>query len=142
VSEPRRPKRFEPPESELTKPFWDATRERRLVLQWCNHCDEPVHYPREVCPRFMQAERLDWKPASGRGEVYAYSVMHRPGSPLMADRVPYVVALVTLDEGARLMTNIIGCEPAAVRVGMPVSVTWEELSDGRALPQFEPRASA
>jgi uncharacterized OB-fold protein len=142
VSEPRRPKRFEPAESEVTQPFWDGTRERRLVLQWCNGCQQPVHYPRECCPKCMSAERLDWKPASGRGEVYAYSVMHRGGSPFLADRVPYVVARVQLEEGARLMTNIVGCEPSAVRVGMPVSVTWEELSDGRALPQFEPRAGA
>jgi uncharacterized OB-fold protein len=90
----------------------------------------------------MSAEELGWRPSPGRGEVYAFSVMHRAGSPFLADRVPYVVALVQLDEGARLMTNIVGCEPGAVRVGMPVSVTWEELSDGRALPQFEPRADA
>lgn len=133
------PTRFEPPVSEVARPFWDATRERRLVLQWCRTCEQPVHYPREVCPRCLGTE-LEYRPASGRGEVYAFSVMHRPGNPLMADRVPYVVALVDLEEGARMMSNVVGCEPDAVRVGQPVRVTWEPLSDGRALPQFEPGA--
>jgi uncharacterized OB-fold protein len=129
--------RFEPQPSELTKPYWDATRDRRLLLQWCASCDEPVHYPREVCPRCL-GEGLSWREASGAGEVYAFGVHHQPASPLMADRVPYVVALIDLVEGARLMSNIVGCEPAEVRVGMSVKVTWEALSDGRHLPLFEP----
>ncbi len=135
----RQPKRFEPPVSEIAKPFWEASRKRELVLQWCRSCDRVIHYPREICPACMGAD-LEWRSASGRGEVYAYSVMHRPGNPLMADRVPYTVALVDLEEGARLMTNIVGCEPDSVEVGMAVQITWEELSDGRNLPQFEPRA--
>ncbi|MCZ6464253.1 MAG: Zn-ribbon domain-containing OB-fold protein [Proteobacteria bacterium] len=129
--------RVEPPVSPISKPFWDATRERRLVLQWCRDCDAPVHYPREACPRCLSAS-LEWRAASGRGEVYAVSIMHRPGNPGMADRVPYTVALVDLDEGARLMTNVVGCKPSDVRVGMRVAVTWEPLRDGRALPLFEP----
>lgn len=129
--------RFEPQSSSLTQPYWDATRERRLLLQWCVSCDVPVHYPREVCPGCL-GEDLSWREASGAGEVYAFGVHHQAAHPLMEDRVPYVVALVDLAEGARLMSNIVGCEPADVRVGMPVQVTWEALSDGRHLPLFEP----
>jgi uncharacterized OB-fold protein len=132
-----RPRRAEPPETALTRPFWNATRERRLLLQWCTRCNVPIHYPRECCPRCLHSE-LEWRPASGRGEVYAVSVMHRAGNPLMQDRVPYAVALVDLEEGVRFMSNIVGCAPSEVRVGMPVSVTWEELSDGRQLPLFAP----
>ena len=127
--------RFALPASRLTTPFWDATREKRLLLQWCKSCDEVVHYPREACPRCL-GEDLEWRPASGRGDVYACCVMQRPATPGLA--VPYVVALVDLEEGARMMTNVVGCSPADVVVGMPVQVTWEALDDGRALPQFEP----
>jgi uncharacterized OB-fold protein len=133
------PTRFEPPSTPATEPYWDATRERRLLLQWCDSCDAPVHYPREVCPVCLR-EELSWREASGEGEVYAFGVHHRAGNPIMEARLPYVVALVDLAEGARVMTNIVGCEPAGVRVGMPVQVTWEALTDGRNLPQFEPRS--
>lgn len=129
--------RFEPAESEVAAPFWEATKKRELALLWCRSCGRVIHYPRERCPA-CGSEKSEWRGASGKGEVYAFSVMHRPGNPAMADRVPYVVALVDLEEGARMMSNIVGCEPGAVRVGMPVTITWEELSDGRNLPLFEP----
>ena len=131
-------KRIEPPETELTRPFWEASREGKLVLQWCRPCDAVVHYPRECCPKCLASD-LEWRESSGRGEVYAFSVMHRAANPLM--KVPYVVALVDLPEGARLMTNIVGCAPSEVAVGMPVELEWEALSDGRAVPLFRPDAS-
>jgi uncharacterized protein len=132
------PSRFEPPASELTQPFWDATKNKELLLQWCTACDAPVFYPREVCPQCIGTS-LEWRQASGKATVYAVSVQHKPAMPMLANRVPYAVALVDLDEGARIMTNVVGCPPDEVTVGMPVQVTWEELSDGRNLPQFEPR---
>jgi uncharacterized OB-fold protein len=129
--------RIEPPVSDISSAFWDATRKHELVLQHCKTCNNYIHYPRAICP-YCHSEDLEFLPASGQGNVYAFSVMHRPGNPAMQDRVPYVVALIDLAEGPRMMSNIVGCEPAAVKVGLPVSVTWEELSDGRALPLFEP----
>lgn len=143
MSEPdKRPRtRFEPPESPATKPFWAATRDRRLVLQWCRTCEQPIHYPREVCPRCL-GEELEFRPASGRGTVYAVSVMPKPANPMMAGREPYAVALIELAEGVRIMSNVIGVEPFSVDVGTAVQVTWEPLSDGRHLPQFEPASAA
>jgi hypothetical protein len=70
--------------------------------------------------------------------VYAVTVEHRPQDPRLRDRAPYAVALVDLKEGVRVMTNVVGCDPNVVAAGMAVSVTWEELSDGRNLPLFEP----
>ncbi len=130
--------RFEPQPTALTKAFWEATRDRRYLLQWCRSCDAPVYYPREACPTCL-GDQLDWRETAGRGEVYTYNVMHKPGSPLMADKVPYVVALVDLEEGARVITNVVGCEPADVEVGMAVELDWEPLSDGRHLAVFRPR---
>lgn len=132
--------RFEPAESEAGAPFWAATRERRLELPWCLDCGRPHWFPREVCPDCL-GTRIEWRPASGRGVVYALSVQHRPGWPSLAERVPYAVALIDLDEGVRLMSNVVGTTPDGgdrIKVGQAVQVTWEELSDGRNLPQFEP----
>lgn len=123
-------KRFEPPVGEAAEPFWAATRDGRLVLQWCTDCERPVWYPREVCPGCL-GDTLEWRDASGRGAVYACTVEHKA-------EPPYVVALVELDEGVRLLSNIVGCPPDAVGVGDRVQVTWEELSDGRRLPLFAP----
>lgn len=129
------PTRFEPPISEVAEPFWDATREGRLLLQWCTACARPVWYPREVCPRCL-GSTLEWRESEGRGVVYAHTVEHK--AQTRALEAPYVVALVELDEGVRLLSNVVGRPPEQVAVGDRVRVTWEALSDGRRLPLFEP----
>lgn len=131
------PSRFEPPESPAGAPFWAATRDRRLVLPWCTTCELPHWYPRERCPRCLGGV-IDWREASGLGTVHAVSVMPKPALPVLAERVPYAVALVELDEGVRMMTNIVTDEPFGVTVGDRVQVGWESLSDGRHLPVFHP----
>jgi hypothetical protein len=131
------PTRFEPPVTDEAVTFWSATERRELVLPWCTDCDKAFWYPRPVCPRCLSPD-IEWRPASGRGEIYAVSVMYRAAHPGMADRVPYAVALVDLDEGIRLLTNVVDVDAEEVRVGMPVEVTWEPMSDGRNLPVFAP----
>jgi uncharacterized OB-fold protein len=131
--------RIEPPITEEAEGFWDATRRRELVLPWCGHCQRAFWYPRPVCPSCLSPD-VGWKPASGRGQVHAVSVMYRPANPTMAGRVPYAVALVDLDEGVRVMSNVVGVEASEVKVGMDVAVTWEPMSDGRNLPLFAPDA--
>lgn len=123
--------------SSVAEPFWGATKEERLVIQRCGNCKKYVFYPREFCPNCFR-ESLSWEDVSGEGTIYAVSVMHKAGNPMMASRVPYAVALVELVEGARMLTNIVECEPGEARVGMKVRVTWEELLDGRKLPLFKP----
>ncbi len=83
---------------------------------------------------------LEWRTASGRATVYAAGVEHRPeaAGANFSDGQPYCVALVDLEEGVRMLTNVVGCPPDAVHSGMAVTVTWERLSDGRQLPLFEP----
>lgn len=129
--------RFEPPVSAVAAPYWDATREKRLLVQWCDDCDRPVQFPRAVCP-FCLGSSLGWREASGRATIYAVTVEHRPQNPRMAARAPYAVALVDLEEGVRLLTNVVTAEPLSLVAGQPVRVVWEELSDGRHLPLFEP----
>ena len=129
------PTRFEPPISEVAEPFWNATREGRLLLPWCTECARPVWYPREVCPRCL-GSTLEWRESQGRGVVYACTVEHKAQTQALA--APYVVALVELDEGVRLLSNVVGRPPERIAVGDRVRVTWEPLSDGRRLPLFEP----
>ncbi len=136
-TEKTRPRRVEPPVTDTTEPFWDATRDERLLVQWCDDCDEAIFYPREVCPSCLGTE-LSWRESAGAATVYAVSVQHRPGNPFMADRVPYAVALVDLDDGIRMMTNVVDCDPDTVTIGQRVEVCWEPLSDGRNLPLFRP----
>ncbi len=128
--------RLEPRPTEESTAYWEATRDKRLVLQWCLDCDAPVHFHRVVCPSCL-GSRFEYREASGRATVHAVVVEHRPPSPFDDDQ-PYAVALVDLDEGARMVTNIVGCPPMDVRAGQSVRVTWEALSDGRHLPLFEP----
>lgn len=126
---------IEPPASPGAEPFWDATRERRLVLPWCAVCGRPHWYPREVCPHCL-GDDLEWRPADGSGVVYAVSVQHRPGPGRDPAAGPYAVALVDLPEGVRMMGNVVGGDPEQVHVGMPVELAWQPLSDDRHLPQF------
>lgn len=124
-----------PTATDASRPFWEATRHRRLEIQWCEQCAAAVHFPRSFCPR-QPGHRLSWREASGRGEVYSFTVDHRPAPPFGPE--PLVVALVELEEGPRLMTNITGGAPGEVSVGMAVEVVWEPLPDGRHLPLFWP----
>ena len=130
-------KLIEPPVTEASAPFWDATREQRFVLPWSTATGKTVWYPREVDPAAPD-QPFDWREASGEGVVYAASVHHKTGPGRDPDDGLYVVALVELPEGVRMMTNIVGCPPDEVTVGMPVRLAWHPLSDGRHLPMFAP----
>ena len=128
--------RLEPRPGDASGPYWDGTRDKRLVLQWCLDCEQPVHFPRVACPRCL-GSRFDYREASGAATVHAVVVEHRPPSPFDDDQ-PYVVAVVDLAEGARMVTNVVGCPPMDVQPGMAVRLTWEPMSDGRHFPLFEP----
>lgn len=129
--------RPEPPMSSVSTPFWDATRARQLLVQWCLTCDRAVFYPRAVCPGCLGTD-LEWRTSVGTGRVYAVTVEHRPQDPRMASRAPYAIALIDVDDGWRMLANVVDCDPSEVMVGMAVTVTWEPLTDGRHLPLFSP----
>ena len=126
-----------PDDSAASAPFWDATRTPRLVIQRCDDCAAFVWYPRAVCPRCLSGE-LTWTEAAGAGIVYSVSVHYRSPAPELADAVPYAVALIDLDEGPRMLSNIVQCDPEAIRIGDRVRAAWLPLPDGRHLLQFAP----
>ena len=130
--------RLIPPSSELTQPYWDAARRGELLVQQCGECDQRPFPPRAHCPDCGSVD-LQWRPVSGRGTVYTFTIARRPPHPVFADHCPMAIAVVELEEGPRMISNILGCDPAAVEIGMAVEVSFEELDDSDvALPVFVP----
>ena len=120
-----------------TKLYWDAAKEHRLSIQRCADCQRSVFYPRSICPH-CGSDRLHWIDSSGRGTVYSYTVVHRaPGG--FTDAVPYVVALIDLEEGVRLMSNVVDCAPGDVQIGEHVEVTFDDVTPDITLPKFRLR---
>lgn len=117
-----------------TAPYWDGARAGKLLLQRCLECRALRFYPRRTCPTCW-SERVEWIEMSGRGRVHSFTVIHRPPAPAFASRVPYVVALIDLDEGPRMMANIVGEGALDVAIDNPVTVTFESRGE-IALPQF------
>ena len=121
----------------LTQPCWDGARQHKLLYQQCTECNANWHPPMPICPA-CHSSNFDWLTASGRGSVYTYTVVHHPTHPAFTERVPYVVAVVELDEGPRVVTNIQNCPVAAVRAGMRVRIVFEDVAEDVTLPQAEP----
>jgi uncharacterized OB-fold protein len=107
----------------FTAPWWAACAERRLLVRRCASCGRAHFYPRPACPHCWSAD-VDWVEAGGHGTLYSFSVVRENDLPAYRDAVPYVVALVDLDEGARMMTTLVDSDPAAVRVGAAVEVVF------------------
>jgi uncharacterized OB-fold protein len=118
-----------------SRPYWEGAARSELRYQRCTACGRAVFYPRAVCPH-CHADTLTWQVSRGLGTVYTYTVARRPAGPAFEGRVPLVIALVDLDEGYRMMSNVVG-DPGAVRIGARVRVAFEPLGEGTALPVFE-----
>ena len=123
----------------LSRPHWDGCREGRLRVQRCDDCGAHVFIPQPLCSA-CQSSALTWVDASGRGTLYSYTVVHRPPRPEFD--VPYVVALVELEEGWHMLSNLVDCPLEAIAVGMPVEVSFRPASDEITLPCFRPRPAA
>lgn len=121
-----------------TRPYWEGAREGRLMLPWCEDCGRPHFHPRAVCPHCGGA-RLHWRAASGRGRLHTYVINHKP-APGFEDRTPYVIAVVELEEGPRLLSNIEIADPAPEKlpIDMPLLVAFRRLTEQIALPVFRP----
>jgi len=124
-----------------TLPFWEACREGTFLLRHCAACGEFHYYPRPFCPKCWSAD-VEWVPASGRARLYTYSVVHANDLPPWPERVPYVAAVVDLEEGPRVMTNVEGCDFDEIEIGMPLVVAFKPIADDVTIPVFRPAANA
>ena len=124
----------------LTQPYWDGLTAGELRIQRCLSCEKAVFYPRALCPH-CGSRKLDWITCSGRGTLHAFTIAHRGTPAAFKGSTPYVVAMVDLEEGARVLTNLVDVDPTpeAVRIGMPVEVVFEKASDAITLAKFRPR---
>lgn len=117
--------------------YFEEAKKGRLVFQQCRECAQRIFYPRTVCTRCM-SEDLEYVASSGRGTVYSYTTLYTPGHPAFADDVPYTIVLVTLEEGVRVLADLVECEPDKVAVGMPVEVLFDVVTDELTVPRFRP----
>ena len=127
-----------PQPNAITRPFWDGCAAGRFLIQHCRQCGHRQFPPRLACVN-CHATGLDWQEASGRGTIYSFTIVHRAPLEAFAPDVPYVIAIVELEEGVRAMMNVRGADAATLRIGLPVEITYEPTEAGAPpLPQARP----
>jgi uncharacterized OB-fold protein len=126
-----------PEPDHVTRPFWEATKQNRLLVQRCPDCGVLQFFPQAHC-RGCLCDQLEWVESKGKGTVYSFTVIHRPPAAAFEKDAPYTVGLIDLDEGCRLISNVVEVDPEDVRVGMPVEVVFEEITPEISLPRFRP----
>jgi len=119
-----------------TAPFWSAAKERRLVLPFCIRCNHPIWYPKKFCGACGTLD-VEWRQVAGEGVIYSYTDVHRGEGPYR-EVASYVLALVDLDAGVRLLTNIVKADPANLKIGQRVRVVFHDAGELAALPRFVP----
>ena len=131
------------PDDPLTNFFWEAARNHELHIQRCQACGAYIHMPRPVC-RKCQSFDLAGEVVSGKATLYSYTQTFKAFHPFFVDRVPYLVATITLPEqdGLQLMTNLVGIDETDVQIGMALEVDFEELADRYVIPVFKPAVAA
>jgi uncharacterized protein len=119
-----------------TQEFWDATARGELLLRKCDDCSSIIWYPRAFCPA-CSSQNTSWITSSGRGTIYAFSIT-RKGAGAWAENGPYVIAYIELEEGPRVLSNVVGCSVDRVSIGMPVSVVFDDTGEGMSIYRFAP----
>jgi uncharacterized OB-fold protein len=142
LREPMFPSEMPRPQIEaLTRPFWEAARAGRLVIQRCTACGTFRHLPHAMCSS-CQSSAHEWVESAGRGTVFTYTIVTHSVHPATASRVPYNAVVVQLDDcgGVLVPGNVVDCAPGDVRVGLPVEVVFERIDDEISMPRFARRA--
>lgn len=119
------------------QPFWDAVKRHRAELQRCDACGRFRFVPSERCT--CGSTDATWTPIAGTGEIYTYTVVHRAPTPWYQQRVPYAIVHVTLDEGPRMISTLVGCPLEDVAIGLPVELTYDDVTPDLTLYRFRPR---
>lgn len=120
-----------------SRPYWEAAKEHRLCIPRCKACGTHIFYPRALCTA-CYSDDLEWVDISGAGEIYSYTISRRGSSPVFKDDAPYVVAVIQLAEGPRMLSNVLTDDVESVRVGQKVKVVFEDVDEELTLPKFVP----
>ncbi len=128
-----------PTEDSVNAEYLAGAKRHELVIQRCKSCSKYVFYPRAICPWCLSlSDSLEWVKVSGRGRVYSYSVVTQAANPAFRDDVPYITAIVELDEGPHMMTNIVDCPIEDCKIDMPVTVVFDDVTPEVTLVKFRP----
>ena len=121
------------------KPYWDGLKDEKLMLPKCEDCGKAFFYPRIACPH-CHSRNVGWTQASGKGKLYSFEIAYRSLNPAFKIEPPYVLAMIELEEGPRMMSNLINVEatPEALKIDMPVEVVFEKQNDDVTIPLFQP----
>ena len=126
-----------PLSTELTKPFWEGAKRHELVIPRCRKCDRFFFYPREECPRCLSQD-YEWATVSGRGRLHTYTIVHQPAHAAFREDAPHVYAVIQLDEGPRMISNMVECDFDALEVDMPVVAVYDDVTAEWTLVKFRP----
>lgn len=120
-----------------SKPFWEGCRKHEFLVQKCIDCQKYIFYPKMFCPHCLSSN-LEWFKSSGKGKIYSYMVVYSYQPTEFEENLPYIVAIIELEEGVRLMSNVIGCSPETVKCDMKVGVVFDDVTEEVTLPKFKP----
>lgn len=124
-----------PEPSPWSKPYWDYCKQHKLYIQQCTHCEQFIMYPKLFCPHCL-SENFHWVESSGNGKVYSYTIVRNNPPSSFAEDLPYVIAVVELEENVRMLTNIIGCDIEKITCGSAVKVVFEDVTEDITVPKF------
>jgi uncharacterized OB-fold protein len=122
---------------EENRPWWEALKRHELYLQKCRDCGELRYYPRALCPSCLSSQ-TQWVRAKGRGKVYTFTATYQNQQPGFRESLPYILAYVELDEGLKMLTNLVDCRPEDVKIDMPVEVVFDDATELVTLAKFRP----
>ena len=134
-------KAYRPTRAPESEPFWAGCAQERMVVPRCGDCRRFHFYPRRFCP-YCDSEEIEWREASGAGTVYSFAVVQKPIEKAFSSLVPYVIAIVELEEGIRMLSHVVGVDPADMTCGMRVRVQYRRVSDTLTVPVFGPSGAA
>jgi len=135
--QPRKYLRPLPHLDEEMRPWWEALQRHELYLQKCRSCGELRYYPRALCTNCLSS-KIEWVPSKGRGKVYTFTATYQNGAAGFRESLPYIMAYIELDEGLKLLTNLVECRPEDVKIGMPVEVVFSDVTPEVTLALFRP----
>jgi uncharacterized OB-fold protein len=140
MAEPTQAKKYSKPLphiDEESRPWWEALQRHELYIQKCIKCGDVRYYPRALCTNCMSSQ-VQWLKCSGRGKVYTFTATYQNQAPGFRESLPYIMAYVELDEGVKMLTNLVDCQPEQVKIGMPVEVVYEDVTPEVTLAKFRP----